>query len=140
MNIRLQLTKWNKRPDLEMKDRKNTLKTLKDGKCQDPAGFVNEIFKLENIGNNLKESILLLLNKIKQGSEIPEFMEDVNVHTVYKNKGSKTDFDSHRGLFILSVLRTIKDKMIHSDIYEKVHDSMSDSQVGATKGLSLIHI
>ena len=68
---------------------------------------------------------------------MPDFMEDVNVHTVYKNKGPKTDFNSYRGLFILSVLRTIKEKIVHSNIYDKVQESMSDSQVGATKGRSI---
>ena len=64
-------------------------------------------------------------------------MEDTNVHTVYKNKGEKTDLDSYRGLFVLSTIRTIKDKLIHKDIYDIVHESMSDSQVGATKGRSI---
>ena len=68
---------------------------------------------------------------------MPDFMEDTNVHTVYKNKGGKSDLNSYRGLFILSTIRTIKDKLIHSDIYDIVHESMSDSQVGATKGRSI---
>ena len=96
------------------------LKSLKDGKCQDPAGFVNELFKLENIGNTLKESIFILVNKTKQELQAPDFMEDTNVRTVYKNKGEKTDLDSYRGLFILSTIRTIKDKLIHKDIYDTI--------------------
>ena len=56
---------------------------------------------------------------------------------VYKGKGSKSDLDNHRGLFILNTIRTIKDKMLHSDIYDTIHESMSDSQVGATKGRSI---
>ena len=35
---------------------------------------------------------------------------------------------------VLSTLRTIKDKLIHKDIYDIVRKSMSDSQVGDTKG------
>ena len=45
--------------------------------------------------------------------------------------------ESYRGIFILSIIRTIKDKLIHNDIKDTVFDSMSDSQVGATKGRSI---
>ena len=57
-----------------------------------------------NAEQSMKESILIILNKTKKELQTPEFMEDTNIHTVYKNKGEKTDLDSYRGLFILSIL------------------------------------
>ena len=120
-----------------MDDLDKVLKTLKDGKCKDPAGLVNELFTYKNIGNNLKESILALLNKSKEELQSPDFMENAEVHIFYKNKGEKTDLESYRGIFILSIIRTIKDKLIHNDIKDIVFETMSDSQVGATKGRSI---
>ena len=58
LNIRLQRAKLNKSNNWTMSDLDKVLKTLKDGKCKDPAGLVNELFTYKNIGNNLKESLL----------------------------------------------------------------------------------
>ena len=48
-----------------MKNLDTVMRKLKNGKCRDPEGLVNELFKSENIGTDLKESILILMNKIK---------------------------------------------------------------------------
>ena len=46
------------------------LKSLKSGKCRDPEGLIRELFKEEVRGDNLKESMLILHNKIKQTMNI----------------------------------------------------------------------
>ena len=61
LNIRLESTKLNKSPEWTGKDLDNVLKKLKSGKCQDPAELVNELFKLENISEDLKESLFFML-------------------------------------------------------------------------------
>ena len=62
---RLALSKSNKSPPWTMEQLDNVLKKLKKGKATDPAGLVNELFAYENIGDDLKKSLLMLLNKIK---------------------------------------------------------------------------
>ena len=42
-----------------------TLKNLTSGKSRDPENLVAEIFKEGVIGDNLKESILIMMNRIK---------------------------------------------------------------------------
>ena len=47
------------------------------------------------------------------------------------------DLDSDRGIFLVSVFRTILMKMIYSDEYETMDKSMSDSNIGARKGKNI---
>ena len=118
-----------------MEDLDKVLDTLKDNKAIDPLGLVNELFSGKNIGTNLEDSVLILMNKIKANFREPEFMSMANVTSFWKGKGAKNDIDNERGIFILIVLRMIKDKLIHNDIKKVV--SMSDSQVGARNEFSL---
>ena len=64
-------------------------------------------------------------------------MNVVNIHAIYKGKGEKTDLESERGIFIVSILRTILMKMVYNDIYDKVDSIMSDSNIGARKGKNI---
>ena len=125
---RLMAAKENKSPPWTMDQLENVLKKLKKGKATDPLGLVNELFMLDNIGTDLKESVLLLMNKIKDQMTEPEFMEMANITSFWKGKGSKNDIENERGIFILTILRLIKDRLIHCDAKGEV--KMSDSQVG----------
>ena len=124
---RLQLSKSNKSPMWTMDDLDKVLSRLKSKKAADPTGLANEIFMLKNIGDDLKSSILLLMNKIKEQIRDPEFMELANVTSFWKGKGPRDDIDFERGIFILSVLKMIKDRLVYNDIRDVI--SMSDSQV-----------
>ena len=125
---RLDQAKLNKSPPWTMDQLETVLGKLKAGKATDPIGLVNELFMLKNIGTNLKESLLILLNKIKDQFKEPEFMQLANITSFWKRKGPKNDIENERGIFILTVLRMIKDRMIYNDVREVIQ--MSDSQVG----------
>lgn len=73
-----------------LKDLERALASLKNNKARDPAGYVNEIFKEEIIGTDLKNSILIMMDKIKTKKNIPDFMRITNLTTVPK-KGSLLD-------------------------------------------------
>ena len=125
---RLAQAKLKKSPPWTMDQLETVLSKLKSGKATDPIGLVNELFMLKNIGTDLKESLLMLLNKIKDQLEEPEFMQLANISSFWKKKGPKNDIENERGIFILIVLRMIKDRMIYNDIRDVIQ--MSDSQVG----------
>ena len=74
-----------------------------------------------------------MLNLIKKEQVIPSLLRSPNITSIYKNKGAKDDLDNERGIFVLSVVRSILDKMIYKDKYEEVDRSISDSQVGTRK-------
>ena len=89
------------------------LKNLKTGKCRDPDGIIREVFKEEVFGEDLKRSLLLMLHKIKKTGIIPKFMKVANIVAIYKGKGEYTDLEAERGIFLVSILRTILTKMIY---------------------------
>ena len=74
-----------------MSDLNEALKSLKDGKCRDPEGLIREIFKEEVIGDNLKKSLLIMYNKIKDTGIIPSFMRCADISVIYKGKGEMTE-------------------------------------------------
>ena len=76
----------------------------------------NELFRPEIIGKSLKMSILLLMNKIKDKINSPKLAHICNIYSFYKGKHSRQDLNNERGIFIMSILRTIKEKLIYKDI------------------------
>ena len=46
------------------------------------SGYVNKIFKKGVIGKDLKDSLLIMLNKLKIKKEISTFMRFANITTV----------------------------------------------------------
>ena len=99
----------------------------------DPHGMINQIFKPGIIGYDLKLGLLNLFNKIKDNQYVPEFMNLQNITSIYKSKGSRLDMNNERGIFILTTMKKILDKLIYFDIFEDVDNNMSDSNIGARK-------
>ena len=62
---RLKRAKQNKSPDWTVEELDKVLHHLKRNKAMDPTGLVNELFMPQNIGKDLKDSILLMMNEIK---------------------------------------------------------------------------
>ena len=77
--------------------------------------LLKEIFKPGVIGSELKYSTLNLMNSSKANMFIPPNMELSNITTIYKSKGSRLDMSNDRGIFILTVLRQILDKLTYLD-------------------------
>ena len=122
-----------KSPAWSMSDLEIALKNLKRNKSRDFEGYLNEIFKLDVIGDNLKESLLLMFNMLKKHQLIPIFMNYCNVTTVPK-KGSKTELANERGIFRCPVTRAVLMRLIYNTKYPTIDENMSDCQMGARKG------
>ena len=60
-------------------------------------------------------------------------MQVSNITTLFKNKGSRFSMENERGIFILSVLRKIFDKLIYNEKSQDIDAGMSDSNIGARK-------
>ena len=99
--------------------------------------WVNELFTEGVAGKNLKLSLLQFFNKMKFENEIPEFVQLADITTIYKGKGPKSELINDRGIFIVTLLRTIMMRLIYLDYYPQLDKSMSDSQVGARKGKNI---
>ena len=131
--MRLQSLRKIKTQPWNMSELEAVLKSLKNNKSMDPNGMVNETFKSGYIGTDLKKALLIFLNEVKRKQFIPHSMTLGNITTIYKSKGSRLDMNSDRGIFILTVLKKITDKLIYNDKYANIDQNMSDSNIGSRK-------
>ena len=60
-------------------------------------------------------------------------MQYANICAIYKGRGEVSSLDSDRGIFLVSLFRTIMMKMIYKEKYNIIDESMSDSNIGARK-------
>ena len=136
-NLRLNISEKRRSKPWVIQDLEVVLKDLKSDKARDPNGLVNEIFKDDVAGYDLKVSMLLLFNRIKANNHIPEFIRHADVATIYKGKGEKCDLKNDRGIFLVTTFRSILMKLIYRDKYDLIDNSMSDSQIGSRKRKSI---
>ena len=115
-----------------MFDLDRALRDLKNNRSRDPDGFLNEIFKKDIIGTNLKHSFLIMFNKIKQNQLIPQFMNYTNITTVPKG-GSKLLLVNQRGIFRVSAVRSVLMRLVYNEKYPVIDKNMSDGQMGGRK-------
>ena len=130
--MKMALANSRKTVEWKMEDLEKALNNLKKKKARDSEGFLNEIFKLDVIGENLKTSLLILFNKLKTEKIIPKIFNITNITTVPKS-GSRTDPKNERGIFRVSVLRYILMRLIYDLKYQQIDNNMSDCQMGARK-------
>ena len=112
---------------------KMVLKKLKSNKSRDPLGMLNEIFRPGVIGEDLKSALLLLVNEAKSDNFVPHFMRLANITSIFKKKGSKKSLENDRGIFVLTVMRMIMDRLLYNDLYPEVEENMSNSNIGALR-------
>ena len=136
-DLRLQASKSRKSDPWTLNNLENAIKGLKNEKARDPNGLVNEIFKEGVAGKDFKISLLTFFNKMKEENIIPDFVRYADVATIYKGKGEKCNLENDRGIFIVSIYRSILMRLIYLDTYETLDKSISDSQVGGRKGKSV---
>ena len=130
--MKMKLAQSNPSSEWCMADLDRALSNLKNNKSRDSEGLINEIFKKGVIGLDLKKSLLIMCNKIKLEKMIPKFMNVANVTTVPK-KGSRIEPENERGIFRVSVIRSILMRLIYDKKYSKIDRNMSDGQMGGRK-------
>ena len=105
----------NVAPEWTMPDLEVVLRQLKNNKSRDPMHFSNELFQPENAGADLKQAVLKMSNQIKKQQVFPEALSLCNITSLYKNKGSRKEFNNYRGIFRVTTIRNILDKLIYND-------------------------
>ena len=133
--IRLKLTKDGEFIPWTMKELMIAIGNLKTNKCRDPHGHINELYK--SLGSDGLESLLLLLNRIKEELTIPNSLKLSNISTIYKGKGSKKDVVNLRGIFKLPIIRNILDKLVYLQERDTVNTNMGQFQVGNQSGRAI---
>ena len=130
-SLRLQISKSANYEKWTIKQLYCAINKLKNNKCKDPHGHINELYK--NMGIDGVISLLDMLNFIKEDLLIPTHLNLSNVSTIYKGKGSKQTVVNLRGIFKLPIVRNILDRLICFDEQEHVGKSMGQFQVGNQK-------
>ena len=116
-----------------LEDLEKVTKSLKNNQARDPNGMISELFKPKIAGLDLQRAILDLMNLVQSSLYIPEFMKVSDISSIFKNKGSRMELSSDRGIFTLGILRKILDKLAYFDKYSDLEQNMSDSNIGARK-------
>ena len=129
---RLKACKSIKTAPWDEADLKEVLKQLDNNKSRDPEGFAHEIFKEDVAGTDLLQALLKLMNLMKEKQVFPKVLEKCNITTIHKKK-SKSDFQNYRGVFRVTILRSILDRLVYNSSYETVDSHLTDGNVGARK-------
>ena len=131
---RLKLAHKNKTPIWTVEDVKNVIKDLNLGVSKDPYGWPNNLFKEGIAGQDLLNGLTILMNRIKENPQkYSTSMDLCNVTSIYKNKGDRSSYDSHRGVFQTIILRNILDRIMYNDEYSTADENMTDCNVGLRK-------
>ena len=109
---RLEYARNNKTKPWTNEDLQRVLKYLKKNKSRDPHGYANEIFHPEVAGDDLQYAIILMMNRMKMEQVFPECLELCNISSIYKKKGCRNCFENYRGIFRVSIFRSILDRLI----------------------------
>ena len=123
--------------DWTMQDLEIVLKEIKKGKSRDSEGISRDIFHTSIIGNNLKLSLLIMFNKLKQEGKIPVFMKKAIISPIPK-KGSQFQLKNERGIFIGNSVRGLLMKLVYNSQYYIIEENMSESNIGSRKNCSCI--
>ena len=134
---RMKGSSQNKTPEWTMDDLVEVLRQLKRNKSRDPLGLLNDLFKPEVAGSDLKIAVLKLMNRIKAEQCFPECLELCNISSIFKNKGSRNLLNNYRGIFRVTVFRNILERLIYNDEYLTIDSNLTDCNVGARKGRNI---
>ena len=129
--LRLEIAKHSDYNKWTVKQLHAAINKLKNNKCKDPHGHINELYKY--MGSDGILSLLDMMNLIKEELLIPEQLNLSNVSTIYKGKGSKQNVVNLRGIFKLPIVRNILDRLVIFDEQELIGRSMGQFQVGNQK-------
>ena len=75
--------------------------------------------------------------KVREEFEKLDFIQWANITSLYEGKGDRLDISNERGIFIVSVFRSILVKLIYNEKYEIIDSNMSDSNVGARRNKNI---
>ena len=110
-SLRFEVSKQKKCKDWTEFELLKVLKSLKKKKSSDSEGLIYELFRPEIIGEDLFSSLLMMCNKMRTEMSIPSFITNTKITSIYKNKGSKNDLENDRGIFGVTKIRSIIEKL-----------------------------
>ena len=134
-NLRYESCKTKKTKEWSRENLEKVLKSMKNNKARDAHGHIYELFKYG--GEDLKESLLKMLNLVKCKQIYPEIFKPADITSLYKKKGEKTDLNNDRGIFNVVKIRSLMDKLVYNDKSNIIDSNMSSSNIGGRKNRNI---
>ena len=78
-----------------------------------------------------------MFNVFKKNFDVPSQWDDILITTMFKKKGSWKKLDNYRGIFIVTILQLIYEKVLKNRISGVLQKNMSKFQNGGVKGKSV---
>ena len=119
--------------DWNMSQLDMVLKNLKKCQSRDAKGLANELFTHENIGSNLKKSLLVLVNQIKNSGKFPKFTRSTFIAAIPKKKKSPLELENERGIFLIHKIKGILLRLVYNSFIDTIEDHLSESNIGARR-------
>ena len=132
--LRMHIAKLSPSENWSQNHLEKVCRAVKNNKAPNNEELIYELFKPLNCGNDLISSLTKLFNNIKCQQKIPSFLQSMSITSIYKGKGPKNLLRNERGIFNLSKIRSLLDKLLFNDIYETVDNSLSCSNAGGRRG------
>ena len=82
--LRIEMSKSKKSDPISMNELNKALKSLKLGKTRDPQSWVCELFKDGIIGTDLRMSLLMMFNKVKDEVHVPDCFRTAHITMIHK--------------------------------------------------------
>ena len=134
---RLEISSLVKSEDWKFGKIEKVCKKLKNGKARDQDDYIFELFKPNLAGHDVIESLMIMFNSIKREIQIPDFFQKMTITSLFKNKGLKSEFSNQRGIFNVSKVRSILEKVIYDDVYDVIDGEISCSNIGGRRGRNI---
>ena len=131
LDIETRLARSEVTRDWTLDELEKALRSMKNNKARDIYGHTYELFKFG--GYDLKLSLLSLFNRVKRTQTYPTIFHPSTITSIWKKKGDQSNLENDRGIFNVSKIRSILDKLVYNDIYTEVDQKMSCSNIGARK-------
>ena len=130
LNLYLQ-TSTDEEPDFIDDEVDEILNKLKSGKAAGNDGHPPEIYK--NAGCNLVQAVKQTLNHIKNTLETADAWIEMNIRTLFKNKGSRKKLKNYRGIFLTCIMSKILERLLVLRSEESTRN-INPLQTGSQKG------
>ena len=114
-------------PTFSPEELENVRKHLKKGKSPGRDGLPPDIFI--HGGEKLQQLVMNMLNFIKQNKGVPKQWSQVQITTIYKNKGKKKQLVNQRGIFLKQVLSKMYGKL-NMNRADTAMENIDKSQAG----------
>ena len=134
--LRIYVSKAKVSPDFTMDEVKTAVDELKTGKCMDPLGLIQEVFKHSSEG--FLQSLVDMANNIKRSKVIPLEWNNMCIKVLKKNKGFSKKLNNYHGIFIVLIISVIFEKLLKNRITPTLEQNMSKFQNGGMRGKGVV--